>query len=71
MFCVADTLLPAFSLTWSFEKLRQDAPAFTTTLHIPLTLLLLFSILMGLLAKEGQKALKAQKKEACVLLRVI
>lgn len=26
---------------------------------------------MGLLANEGQKALKAQKKEACVLLRAI
>lgn len=71
MFCVADKLLPAFSLTCSFEKLRQDALHYTTTLHTPLTLLLPFSTLTGLFANEGQKAPKAQKKKACVLLRAI
>lgn len=42
----------------------------TTTVHILCTLLS-FSILTGLFANKGQKALRVYNKNVCVLLRMI
>ena len=57
--------LPAFYLTCNFEKLHKDAPFFTSILHMLLTFLLPFSILIGPFANKDQKVLAVHKENIC------